>query len=352
MDSKKRNSNIDFYRGIAAIGIISIHTAFWTGEAYCPMWFKSLTLLVDVPLFFFLSGKSALYFEGNVMKTVKTLSKTWMKWIYSTTLIALFCLLTTLVTKGGGIEGVNSVRELVDIYFFNGNFKALPAVGGSAWFMPYYFMVLFVNQVILCHITRYYQNGEKNYTLYLLILYIWVATEHDFFGVDKTFLFYSFFWMLGIIGCNIVIIDVRKLAAMILGCIILYLFTVYYSGIPIWDLQIAKFPPQLPYFFWSLFSVMLVVFFDKYITKPPFFLLHVGRNAIFYFAAQGVGTSSLYFFRRYINVDIWFIRWIISFVINLFVTVIVAEITAFTYNRIFYKYIHEMLKRLGIEGKM
>ena len=30
------NSYIDFLRGIAALGIIAIHTAFWAGQSYTP----------------------------------------------------------------------------------------------------------------------------------------------------------------------------------------------------------------------------------------------------------------------------------------------------------------------------
>lgn len=56
-----RNTYIDMLRGIAALGVIAIHTAFWSGQSYTPIWFQSLTLLIDVPFFFFLSGWGARY---------------------------------------------------------------------------------------------------------------------------------------------------------------------------------------------------------------------------------------------------------------------------------------------------
>lgn len=40
----KRNEYIDYLRGIASIGIIAIHTAFWSGQSYTPEWFQNLTL--------------------------------------------------------------------------------------------------------------------------------------------------------------------------------------------------------------------------------------------------------------------------------------------------------------------
>ena len=52
----KRDNSIDFFRGVAAIWIIFIHTCFWSGEVYVPVWLKSLSLIIDVPLFIFISG--------------------------------------------------------------------------------------------------------------------------------------------------------------------------------------------------------------------------------------------------------------------------------------------------------
>lgn len=48
----KRDYYLDFLRGIAALNIIIIHTAFWSGEGYVPTIIKNLTLLLDVPFFF------------------------------------------------------------------------------------------------------------------------------------------------------------------------------------------------------------------------------------------------------------------------------------------------------------
>lgn len=52
---EKRNTYIDMIRGVVGLGIICIHTAFWCGQSYIPTCFQTLTLLIDVSLFFFLS---------------------------------------------------------------------------------------------------------------------------------------------------------------------------------------------------------------------------------------------------------------------------------------------------------
>lgn len=54
----ERNDYIDFLRGVAVIGIVAIHTAFWAGQSYTPEWFWNLTLFLDVPFsFFFQDGR-------------------------------------------------------------------------------------------------------------------------------------------------------------------------------------------------------------------------------------------------------------------------------------------------------
>ena len=54
---RSRNYNLDFYRGFAAIWIVFIHCCFWSGDGYVPLYVRSLSLFIDVPLFMFISGK-------------------------------------------------------------------------------------------------------------------------------------------------------------------------------------------------------------------------------------------------------------------------------------------------------
>lgn len=56
MNIKNRNVYLDFFRGCATISVMLIHTAFHSGASYVPYWFANITLLFDVPVFFFLAG--------------------------------------------------------------------------------------------------------------------------------------------------------------------------------------------------------------------------------------------------------------------------------------------------------
>lgn len=97
IDRNYRDDYIDQMRGIAAIGIVAIHTAFWSGSSYTPLWFQSLTLLLDVPFFFFLSGGASSYNLGNVYKTMRGLLNLWKKWAFFIIVWAVVC-----IPIGGG----------------------------------------------------------------------------------------------------------------------------------------------------------------------------------------------------------------------------------------------------------
>ena len=93
-----RNNSIDFFRGLAFLAIIFIHTAFWSGESYNPAWFKNIFLLVDVPLFIFISGVSYNY-VNSVAKNIKGILKQWNKWIF----FLLFYILCNICAIFAGI---------------------------------------------------------------------------------------------------------------------------------------------------------------------------------------------------------------------------------------------------------
>lgn len=53
---KKRENYIDFVRGIVILQVIQIHTSFHSGDMYLPDIFRNVSLFLDVPVFFILTG--------------------------------------------------------------------------------------------------------------------------------------------------------------------------------------------------------------------------------------------------------------------------------------------------------
>ena len=66
----KRDSAIDFSRGIVVISIIFIHTTFMSGVFYVPNFFRQMSLLLDVPAFFFISGMTFYIKPFSIPKNI------------------------------------------------------------------------------------------------------------------------------------------------------------------------------------------------------------------------------------------------------------------------------------------
>lgn len=78
---KKRDTYLDFMKGVAAINIIMIHTVFWSGESYVPEIVKSMALVLDVPFFFFCSGVGFTYVR-SFKKTMLSLLNLYKKYLF------------------------------------------------------------------------------------------------------------------------------------------------------------------------------------------------------------------------------------------------------------------------------
>ena len=77
---KKRDTYLDFMKGVAATNIIMIHTVFWSGEGYVPEIVKSIALVLDVPFFFFCSGVGYTYVR-SFKKTMLSIFNLYRKYL-------------------------------------------------------------------------------------------------------------------------------------------------------------------------------------------------------------------------------------------------------------------------------
>ena len=89
----------------------------------------------------------------------------------------------------------------------------------------------------------------------------------------------------------------------------------------------AKFPPKLLYIFWSSFSLLtLFVLYNRLKITKANFITYIGQNAIFYYFAQGISSSLVYFIvvaaKDYMN---WWVLMIIIYSLNVVLAIIIAE---------------------------
>lgn len=335
--SLKRYEYIDFLRGVATVGIVAIHTAFWGGESYVPSWFKNMTLLLDVPFFFYLSGWGSSFHKINVGKTAKSLCTIWLKWVYFVCVLALFCLVSNYWLPSP-FAGVSDVRDLINNVMLNVSFPGFPVVGGSIWFLEYYFVVVFINTFFLSLVKDSKKDlFKRQYTIFLAIFFIWASYGRYTLGLNLSyFAFYSFFWMMGQNKAGGGTNNIRVFCLRILLIIIAVAFASYLQDLPLYEIQAAKFPPSIKYGLVSLFAILITKFVEPYIKHTNQWLNHVGRNAIFYYFAQGIGSSLNYYVIPMVHTENWFLKFMITFVVNLAVTTVLAELLRGTYRYFLY----------------
>lgn len=289
--------------------------------------------MLDVPFFFFLSGWGSSYCKNDIKEVIKGIGKIWAKWIYFISVLSIVCFMTRYLPIK--FASITSFKELISNYMFQVSFPDLPVVSGSIWFMQWYFLTIFINTIVLNILEKNkknYNESKKIYCIILIFLFIWISYGFYFFDINNYIIFYSVFWMIGQIRNEININSIKKLFIFLIIIVIGYFITGYLFDIPFYDIQTAKFPPTIIYGFASLVIIIIAIYLEPHVKKYNKFLVHVGKNAIFYFFAQGIGSSLNYYIVENVNASIWFSKWIITYLCNIIITVIIAESLAYTYK--------------------
>lgn len=191
-----RDNYLDFCRGFAAINIIIIHTAFWSGGSYVPTIIQSLTLLLDVPFFFFLAGWGRTY-SPSLNKTIKSLLDIYKKFVFFISLyfIALWLWRGSIAT--GGLYNFLSYLS-----FVNKEDTVFMVIMGSIWFLPVFFAVvplcmLAIYGINKCSDEEQREKGINTFLIILLVLFVWAQMGQQYLFFSREMLFYGFLFVLG-----------------------------------------------------------------------------------------------------------------------------------------------------------
>ena len=89
-----------------------------------------------------------------------------------------------------------------------------------------------------------------------------------------------------------------------------------------------KFPPKIPYIVWSLLSLVTIfVLYNRLKITKDNFINYIGKNAIFYYFAQGMSSSMVYFVVGALkeSVNTWVLM-VFIYVLNVGLAIVFAEI--------------------------
>lgn len=340
---QQRYLYIDFAKGLATLSIIFIHTAFWSGQYYIPTEVRVLSLVFDVPLFYALSGITS---GNNIEKTLYRLLKLQITYMIFVTLLffadyffkvfglAFFGLdeLKNFYSTFGSkyvpqnISSDPQWQNLGNWYLHSyTNADTFPVVMGSFWYLKVYFILTIFGVLILKffpkHISwfiglcfgltlifnlfpQYYPTGQVGYVAFYLGLFL---LAHKIRGRKL-----STKWVFALYGIFFLIL----------------IFLYWNSGIEIFmRMNKAKFPPKLLYIFWSSFSLItLFALYNRLKISKNNFVTYIGKNAIFFYFAQGISSSLVYFIVVNLEEKMeWWILMILIYAINIILAVLIAE---------------------------
>lgn len=326
MEKYTRDSYIDFVRGLTSISIIFIHTVWWSGEAYVPFWLRQASLLIDVPIFFFLAGLTLR--EKDYLSTLKGLLNNQLKWLFFLVLYSIFFICVT----DSNIQWITFLKS--NFYSFDSNIIwSYPVLFGSMWFMPVFITVsiLFIFVRLIFDYSMRKKLIDKLYLFVTLILiFFYISLGFNFFYLPILASFYLIFYSFGFLAIDIQKISLKYFVISLLTLLFLQILIIK-SNTEWLNLQVWKFGPSVEYLVPSFFSISIILFFRHRLMFKDNIMMWIGKNAMFIYFAQGISSSLLFKIGNYISVENWLIRLSILFFIN----VAIALIITFLLNQIY-----------------
>ena len=338
----KRDLYIDFAKGLATLSIIFIHTAFWSGQFYIPAEVRVFSLVFDVALFYALSGITS---GSNIEKTFYRLLKlqiTYMIFVtflffldyffkvFGLSFFSLEWLQRFYSTFGSkyttvGISSVPQWQNLGNWYLHQyTNADTFPVVMGSFWYLKVYFILTVFGVLILRFFSKHI-NWFIGICLALTLIFNIFPEIYPTGQVGYVAFYLSLFLIANKMRGKTIPAKIIPLLYGIVAAALIWMFWYYGSEI-FYKINKNKFPPKVPYIIWSLFSlVTLFVFYNRLKVTKENFVTYIGKNAIFFYFAQGISSSLVYFLVVPLKEKMsWWILMILIYIINIILAFIIS----------------------------
>lgn len=97
----QRDTFIDVFKGILILWVINIHTIVWSGDSYISDNIQQLFLLMDVPVFFFISGylTKSSNFLSSLKKSLRQFLSLYYRYVFISLVLIIFISLGYLILK-------------------------------------------------------------------------------------------------------------------------------------------------------------------------------------------------------------------------------------------------------------
>ncbi len=330
MEKGKRDISMDVFRGIAALMIIFHHVACYSGAVYSPYEIIPGTMIVDVPAFMFISGWAFQYTE-SLPQMIKRIVRIMLEYVIFSAVYIVFIEAFEWIV----FDKVVNIEELLYSWvkqsvFRGENHEVFSVVNASLWFMPVYIKVYIVFGTVILIIKQFVDNKKKRDYIYALItvvafvLFYYMQKGNSIPGLAITTIFYGTFFMMGYNLMSKRKIPIPDIAAAFVLNFFLLIGLEHFTDMSIYGMVNNKFPPSLLFFVYSLFYILVMLLSCHFTMKKENFLSYVGRNALFFFFAQGFAVSMINLVDDFIKIQDWVMKYLFSCLVALLLTVAIA----------------------------
>ncbi len=337
---KQRNYILDIVKGFAIINIVFIHTVWWSGQVYMQSdLIRQLSLFIDVPLFFFLSGWATSLHEQSFKTTLKRFIKLCIP--YAITIATLTLALTVFYKRSISFQTIWGWLTLT----FRESFE-LPVVMGSMWFLAPFIIISILTPVLMRIVNM--RNLSAFFIIFLLLLnFLFNSYETGIGDIVvlnlisiRVIVFYLLFYYLGIYTRDMTL-NIKEFIYIIISLTFLLGLCLCYFNFKL-DLQANKFPPSALYLIASTYSVVATLYLKNFEEKASQkinknnkilkFLQYSGKNAYNLYLYQGFGGSIIFYIAYNANIIMLpkGYKLVLSFICNLAITYALA----FTFGKL------------------
>jgi len=301
----KRDTYLDFIRGLMILSVIHIHTVYWSLAAHIPDMVRQLAYLVDIPIFFFISG--TLFKNTTVWVSVRTAFRQFLR-------IYIHYVVITFLAAGGILLwlhfGEHRMEPQVGAVLFS-IFRIQPLgrmwgylsmYRGNLWYIQTYLpLLMLVPLMIGLPLFR-----KAKWTVLALVTTAWVlvsmflSRQMFWLAPAGQVLFYAIYFVLGAIYRTIEPLCKPKWVALALVLNLLVALGIFVSDGNTLILTSRKFPPTFAYLVYTMLLIHVFVlvrpFWGRVRSRVVAPVVWAGRHSLVLYLIQGAVCSLPFFF--------------------------------------------------------
>jgi peptidoglycan/LPS O-acetylase OafA/YrhL len=319
-----RDTYIDFVRGLLMLSVIHIHTVWWSLAQFTPDIVRHLAYLVDVPIFFFISGYllKNTTFRVSVRSAWKQFTRLYLQYVIISLLVAVGLLIW--IRLGGDRLPRGMWRSLLSIFrveLTGELWGHLKNYDGNLWYLRAYFPLLLLVPFLVG--TTFFRHAKGPLLAFVFICYALFTYHYRRHVIllapaGRVFFYATYFVVGALYRSGEKTVQQKTVALSFVLNLVLAGLVFHFDGN---TLQTGpyKFPPSVQYLIYTTLLIHVFLLVKPYwsrLSVPALApVVWAGRNSLELYLIQGAVCSRPFYFVRQLGTENpWALyAWVYSF---------------------------------------